>query len=532
MSKEPIGHSLLSYAIVPTDSAPPLAAGVLIDGRFEVVSLLGRGAVGEVYRARDRRRGKDVALKLLSKALAANDGAKAGFRREVEIALDITHPNVVRVHDVGEWEGRPYLHMELIDGGALRAAMKGTPYGVQKALDVAKGFLTGLAHAHARGLVHLDVKPENILLGKDGDVKVSDLGLSRWLEAQGMGGFAGGTPYYVAPEQRRGGPVDARADVYAAGVVLYELLSGELPVGRWEPLPFSIPSPVREAVDAALSRDPALRPADAAVLLERLLAPAPPQAPPAEPRASAPQGTPRGLTLLGKNPQGLDVYENSIGMRLVLIPAGEFLMGEEPNEAPVHRVVLTRSYLLGEAPVAQAEYDRIMPGNPSRFKGADLPVDRVKWPWAVDFCRRLGEKEDAAYRLPTEAEWEHACRAGTRTSFYWGDDAARATEYAWFRDNAGDGTRPVRRLLPNAWGLFDMAGNMFEWCADVYDLRVYQRRGFRTTDPANLLGVGPHVLRGGCFESFARQLRSAQRWRYRDQYRVHLRGFRIARTFV
>ncbi len=358
-SESKVGHSLLSYAIVPTDAAPPLAPGEVIDGRFEVASFLGRGAVGEVYRVRDRRReGKEVALKLLSKALSANDAAKAGFRREGETALGITHPNVVRVHDLGEWAGRPYLYMEFVEGGTLRGALAQGPLGLDRALAIAKGLLSGLAHAHERGLLHLDVKPENVLLGADA-VKVSDLGLARWVGELGAEGFAGGTPDYVAPEQRRGGTkLDARADVYAAGVVLYEMLAGDLPEGRYEPLPVAIPAPVREAIDAALSRDPAMRPANAAALLERLLAPAPPEAPPAEPRASAPAGSPKGLRPLGTNPQGLEVFENTIGMRLVRIPAGEFFMGEEPNEAPVHRVLLTRAFYLGEAPVTQRSSTR------------------------------------------------------------------------------------------------------------------------------------------------------------------------------
>jgi len=172
----------------------------------------------------------------------------------------------------------------------------------------------------------------------------------------------------------------------------------------------------------------------------------------------------------------------------------------------------------------------VLGANANRFRGADRPVERVRWGHAQGFCHKLGDLEDASYRLPTEAEWEHACRAGTRTRFFWGDDAERAGEFAWSRANSGGETHPVRRLLPNPWGLFDMAGNVYEWCADVYDPRVYARRTFRTKDPAPNPGTGEHVVRGGCFESSAVELRSAMRRRYRDDYKTYLRGFRVARS--
>jgi formylglycine-generating enzyme required for sulfatase activity len=190
------------------------------------------------------------------------------------------------------------------------------------------------------------------------------------------------------------------------------------------------------------------------------------------------------------------VQSNSIGMRFVLIPPGEFEMGstseevarlvEEgqrekatkaylnrlPSEAPKHRVTIAKPIWLGLCEVTQANYERVMGSNPSRFKGNPIcPVEMVTWDEASEFCRKLGElpqerADFAAYRLPTEAEWEYASRAGTRTRFSFGDNAEALSRYAWWGQTAQKRTQPVGRLRPNAWGVYDMNGDVWEWCQD------------------------------------------------------------------
>ncbi|MDY0170156.1 MAG: formylglycine-generating enzyme family protein, partial [Thermoguttaceae bacterium] len=198
-------------------------------------------------------------------------------------------------------------------------------------------------------------------------------------------------------------------------------------------------------------------------------------------------------------------FENSIGMKFVLIPPGPFMMGsteEEveqfvqkakqagdpkrrvarlPGEAPRHRVRITRPFFLGVCEVTQSEYERIAGSNPSHFRGNPVrPVERVTWHNAVEFCRRLGEVSEekaagAVYRLPTEAEWEYACRAGTATSYSFGNDPALLGHFAWWAGNSQEQTQPVGQLKPNAFGLFDMHGNVFEWCADWYAADYYAK---------------------------------------------------------
>jgi len=175
---------------------------------------------------------------------------------------------------------------------------------------------------------------------------------------------------------------------------------------------------------------------------------------------------------------------NSIGMKLVLIPPGEFQMGndrsdksqDDGSDTPQHKVRITNAFYLGVTEVTQEQYQRVMGQNPSKFEGdPQRPVETVSWEDAVEFCRRLNEMEGVTSRLPTEAEWEYACRAGSSTTFCYGDEySAELAEYAWWDQTAGGTTHPVAQKKPNAWGLYDMHGNVFEWCNDWFDRNYYK----------------------------------------------------------
>ena len=194
------------------------------------------------------------------------------------------------------------------------------------------------------------------------------------------------------------------------------------------------------------------------------------------------------------------LFINSIGMRFKLIQAGSFMMGSNASDAdddekPSHQVTITRSFYICVYEVTQGQYETVTGTNPSRFQfGPNRPVEQVSWNDAVEFCRRLSEIEGVTYRLPTEAEWEYACRAGTTTDYYWGSDSAGS--YAWHRDNSSSHsgrTHDVGQKLPNEWGLYDMAGNVLEWCSDWYG----SYSGSAQTDPHGPSSGSGRVLRGG-----------------------------------
>lgn len=221
------------------------------------------------------------------------------------------------------------------------------------------------------------------------------------------------------------------------------------------------------------------------------------------------------------------VMTNTIGMTLARIPAGEFLMGSSSysDETIVHRVTLGSDFWIGQKEVTQDEYRRVMGTSPSAFQGNPRPVEQVSWEDAAEFCRRLGAQEQRVYRLPTEAEWEYACRAGSRAAFCYGDDDTRLGEFAWYDASAGPRTHPVGSRKPNAWGIYDMHGNVWEWCLDWYAEDFYSAGSL--TDPKGLSTGEYRVLRGGCWYNRPVFCRSARRDFNRPDYRDDGIGFRV-----
>ena len=221
---------------------------------------------------------------------------------------------------------------------------------------------------------------------------------------------------------------------------------------------------------------------------------------------------------------------NSIGMRFVPISTGTFTMGEGKT---AHKVTLTQAFHLGQHEVTQEQYEKVMGKNPSHFKGKQNPVEKVSWDEAVEFCRKLSElpaekKAGHVYRLPTEAEWEYACRAGTTTKYSFGDSESELGDYAWYRDNSGETTHPVGGKKPNPWGLYDMHGNVFEWCQDWYG----DYPSGAVTDPTGAAVGSIRVLRGGCWYDYSGHCRSAGRSRATPVYRDLNLGFRVLRSSI
>jgi eukaryotic-like serine/threonine-protein kinase len=252
--------------------------------RYELLGLLGVGGMGSVYRVRDRMLEDDVALKILRKDQAESKLAVARFHREVKFARRVNHPNVVRIFDAGQFEGEYYYTMECITGDVMSAIMAaGTGMEVEKALNIGVQIASGLGGAHKAGVLHRDLKPENVMVAGDGRVVVTDFGVAIALNEPGavlLPMQGAGTPLYMSPEQIEGGKLDERTDLYALGLILFEMLVGRLPWERSEALEsqmarLAVPAPdVREfapdvpeavgkLVATLLAREPAERPADA-----------------------------------------------------------------------------------------------------------------------------------------------------------------------------------------------------------------------------------------------------------------------------
>jgi len=221
---------------------------------------------------------------------------------------------------------------------------------------------------------------------------------------------------------------------------------------------------------------------------------------------------------------------NSIGMEFELIQPGEFQMGApdgDKDEQPVHTVRISKPFYLGKYEVTQAQWQAVMGNNPSAFTGDPTrPVENVSWEDVQEFIRRLNTKEGGTtYRLPTEAEWEYAARAGTTTAYSFGNDKSQLSQYAWYADTSGSQTHPVGKLKPNAWGLYDMHGNVWEWVQDWYG--PYPAGA--AVDPAGPSSGSHRVLRGGGWDNDAGTCRSASRYRWPPGSRYGHLGFRLLR---
>lgn len=241
---------------------------------------------------------------------------------------------------------------------------------------------------------------------------------------------------------------------------------------------------------------------------------------------------------------------NSIGIDFIQVPAGDYSMGSpdsdangKDNERPYHRVRITKSFFLAKFPVTQMQYLTVIGHNPSWFSTTGngkynvgtndttmFPVEMVSWQDAELFCRRLGQLAEErlasrTYRLPSEAEWEYACRAGTATRYYFGDDPVECSRYAWSKVNSSQGPQPVGKKHPNAMGFYDMLGNISEWCIDPYDADYYRHSPI--DDPLALEECSYRVSRGGDWYHDTSACRCATRLPLAATQRNRMTGFRL-----
>ena len=230
-------------------------------------------------------------------------------------------------------------------------------------------------------------------------------------------------------------------------------------------------------------------------------------------------------------------------MTFALIPAGSFTMGRNPNfedggsdELPAHAVRIGEPFYMQTTEVTQEQWMGVTSSNPSKFKGRSNPVEQVSWDDIQVFLNALNDREGCSgcYRLPSEAEWEYAYRAGSTGTYYWGDDADAIGQYAWYDKNSSEKTHPAGQHKPNAWGLYDMAGNVYEWVADCYHESYAGAPGngsawtggcYKQSD-----GVMPRVLRGGSWYGDPVDCRAAFRNHFTPAYRYYTFGFRVVRV--
>ena len=524
----------------------------LEDGRFRLIEVIGRGGFATVWKAYDRTEDDFVAIKVLHGEFEQNENRRERLFRGALRMRKLRHPNVVEVRVArGEEQGFFYYVMEYVPGGDLHQAVRNGSVDPAAGLELIESVAMALHEAHQRGLVHRDVKPHNIMLREDGTAALTDFDLVQAKDTTG-GTRTGalGTVMYSPPEQNRDAKtVDLRADVFGLGMTAVFCVHGkELPYdamyGReafFEGL--ECHEGLREVLAKAAAVNVEARFESMVAFAEALR----------EARrdglsASAETETVRRIELGEPSPQpaarGTTTDELIIaprsGVELVRIPEGRFMMGSptgesgrDDDEGPQHEVELDTFYL-ARTPVTNAQYRRFLE-DPQRtaevetpecwdnpqYNHDEQPVVGVSWTEAKAYC------EWAGLLLPTEAQWEYACRAGTRTRYHSGNDEADLAKVGWYGGNSKYRLQRVAQLEQNGWGLYDMHGNVDEWCEDAFD--SYGKRP-RVSDGLRKQPVGDafRVLRGGAFGSFARHLRSAIRYYWRLGLRGDDVGFRPA----
>ena len=568
---------------------------------WQTVDLRGLGAYGEIWRTAmpDEDENATAALKFIT-----DPEARASFENHEELfqrILDLEPTNgLVHLRSVYLHGDPPCLESPFVSGYDLTGLMHDwrlrseRPKPDQAALIIKRiARVVGLLHQVDSPIVHRGLKPSNILLHPTAEGKVtvwvSDIGWGQisseiairrtnQVEARRQARRGALAPLYASPQQIEGKPPDPRDDVYALGVLWYQMLTRDptspVPQGNEWALEFrksGLADGHARLLAACIDPNPDYRPADGLALASQIDAnfTRPPDhgSKNFQLKGTSASMKPIGLKeaavdrakrkAAGKQVPAPDYAElprqmkNSIGMEFVLVAPGTFYMGSptdergrHTSEGPHHAVTITRPFYLGIYPVTQAQYERIVGRNPAHFNktrggGPDHPVDQVSWEDAVTFCERLtalsSEAEHARlYRLPTEAEWEFACRAGTTTAFSFGSSVGLKQVHFFGLDAsvgakaaAGAGkSEKVGSKTSNAWGLFDMHGNVLEWCSDWFSESYYSESPDH--DPMGPKSGWQRVARGGSFSQFMTDCRSASRLGRAPGSRLNTLGFRVA----
>ena len=580
------GNSLIANADTDPDIRHLQEA---LKERYVILKSLGEGGFGRVFLAEHTGLKQKHVIKVLSADSSRSTDIRNRFFQEAQAIARLKHPNIVPIMDVSESGGRPYYIMSYLEGGSLEdLLLKEKKLSIETALGLVSKLLSALSEVHKKGIIHRDIKPSNVLLDETGEPILIDFGIARVEESTGSKtktGISIGTPQYMSPEQLDAKPINLTTDIYSMGILLFELITGKPPFeGSISSLITQHNSGVIPSVSSLLSethlveelqivlqkacaKEPGARFSSAWEMREVVLGLI--QTKPKsnseweikeaehkkrmeELRKKEEELQSRERVViqerkvevvkspLVENPSTPKTYTNSLGMEFVLIPAGEFMMGAVPqdkeardNEKPQHKVRITKPFYMGKYPVTQNKWEMLMGNDHSIFKhaGKEAPVDNVSWNDCQEFIRELNAKEGKIYRLPTEAEWEYAARGGSIGSqsnsliFTYGDNEGKLGDYAWYNINSNSTIHPVGQKKPNSVALYDMMGNVWEWCEDWFGKEYYKKSP--ENDPKGPEKGGSRVLRGGSWFNNARYSRLSYRFIYYPHRRINYRGFRL-----
>lgn len=540
----------------------------LQNGKYEIKRVLGQGGFGITYEGIQTGLGRKVAIKefFMKDFCEREEGTsmvtivgtegnrslverfKEKFIKEAQMIAGLEDiPHVIRIYDIFQENGTAYYVMQFIEGGSLDGKVK--TEGALKE-DVVVGYIMQIADAldqlHAQRIMHLDIKPANILLrGKE--LFLIDFGVSKHYDAEGDATTTtpvGRSKGYAPIEQYRQGGVQSfspETDIYSLGATAYFLVTGKTPPEATElvidPLvrPDNISDSLWNTIEVSMRPSKNNRPhsiTEFKGLFENKEETALQEAPPQEEIIDS------DVTIIDVSTQSstntvkqhVDIVVGNITVRMIGVEGGVFQMGATqeqgdrvyPDENPTHKVQLC-SYYIGETPVTRGLWNEVM-GRTSDLDGMDLPMNEVSWEDCKAFIQNLKDRTGINFRLPSEAEWEFAARGGNNSmgTVYSGSNDIE--EVAWFFGNSKKTLHPVKQKKPNELGIYDMNGNVKEWCQDWYDsyTREDQENPICTT-----YSFPERVVRGGGWESMARSSRVSTRFSFKPNERSGSVGFRL-----
>ncbi|MBJ7900289.1 MAG: SUMF1/EgtB/PvdO family nonheme iron enzyme [Cyanobacteria bacterium RI_101] len=497
--------------------------------RYRALKLIGQGGFGKTFLAVDLdkpSRPHCVIKQFFPQGQGTGSLGKAAelFQEEAKRLDELGRHNQIPellAYFIAE-DQRQYLVQEYVAGQNLaqELAAQGV-FNEAKIRALLADLLPVLDFIHRNQVIHRDIKPENIIR-RQGDQKLVlvDFGAAKAVTPQNRSvtGTVIGSAEYVAPEQMNGKAVNA-SDLYSLGVTCLHLLTGVSPFDlfdagehEWCWRDYLVKNPVSAQFGAVLDKmivfGTKKRYQSAGEVLIVVNPPA------------ATSGLPSVIQYPSLALGNLKTIKENLGggfnLELIQLPPGQFMMGASDNdddaydsEKPQH-LVKVNSFAVGKYPITQGQYEALMGKNPSRFQGSlNNPVERVSWLETEAFCLKLSQVTGKKYRLPSEAEWEYACRAGTTMRYYFGNNRDQLGDYAWFDKNSRGRTHPVGEKKPNFWGLYDMHGHVWEWCEDTWHQNY--RGAPDDGKPWIQEGKNFRVLRGGCWDNSSRGCRSSYR---------------------